>query len=130
MADMVLPFNNGYCLPDHVFGSTVNDHLEELGIVYEFIAHHELELELIPDLMRERLIFTNSKLNQIRQIIIEICGAAPELSEFVDLDVTWFFASSFVDFKHLCFFVVVNEVIVGQFINHIPSRACGWQVNV
>lgn len=51
-------------------------------------------------------------------MLVEFLSAFPEVSEFVDLDVTWQVATSPVDLEDLILLIIINEVIIAELLDH------------
>ena len=114
----MFPFDDCDHLIDLILACSVEHHLKELGMVVQLVGHHEFVLEEHPDLVMLLLFDHLSLQNRVVQMLVEFLCAFPEVSEFVDLDVTWQVATSPVDLEDLILLIIINEVIIAELLDH------------
>ena len=125
-------FDDRYHLIHGVLAGTVQQQLEEVGVVVEVEGQIELVLERHPDLVR-LLLRDQFRLEQdlLLQRIVEGGRVAPERAQLVDGNVTLVFEVRVLrHFELAGFFVQIHEVVVTQFIDEPVDSGSGGGVHV
>jgi len=113
----MFPLDDCNALLDHVTAHSVKNHLEELIIVVKFKCHHELWLEVLPDLVVLLSLSAFLKNYRILQVFVKVFCIFPMLPELVNLDVPFIGDTLLAYFEHLLFLVEVYVIIITYFFH-------------
>ena len=81
-------------------------------IIVQLTSHHELGLEVFPDLMMFLGLDTLLKNDGVLQVLIKLGRVFPELSQLVYLDIAREVHTFLGDLEHLILLVVIDKIIV------------------
>mmetsp|Transcript_36896 Transcript_36896/g.56486 ORF Transcript_36896/g.56486 Transcript_36896/m.56486 type:complete len:372 (-) Transcript_36896:3-1118(-) len=127
----VLPLNDHNILLHQGFADELEQSLEAVVEVVEFISEHELGLEVLPNLVM--LLGLDSSLQEdgVLQVLIELSGRLPELAEVVHLNVAFGDLLRLLsDLEHFILLAEIDDIKIAQSFHQEFHVRGGRQMDV